>query len=59
MCPDRIDFLIELDRFYRALFNDIKEAKYTETDFYPITTAKAKAMGRERLNQRNNLKGRF
>ena len=26
MCPDRMDFLIEFDRLYQALFNDIKEA---------------------------------
>jgi len=59
MCLDRIDFLIEFDRFYQALFDDIKEARYTEQDFYLIITAKAKAMDRDRLYQKKNLKGDF
>ena len=59
MYPDRMDFLIEFDRFYQALFNDIKEARYTGPDFYPIITSKAKAMNRERLDQEKNLKGDF
>lgn len=52
MYPNRMDFLIEFDRFYQALLNDIKEARYTEPDFYPIIIAKVKAMDRERLNQK-------
>jgi len=59
MCTDRMDFLIEFDKFYQELVNDIKEARYTEQDFYLIITAKAKAMDRERLNQKKNLKGDF
>jgi len=52
MYPNRTDFLIEFDRFYQELVNDIKEDRYTEQDFYLIITAKAKAMDRERLNQK-------
>ncbi len=29
MYPDRIDFLIEFDGFYQALFDDIKKDRYT------------------------------
>jgi hypothetical protein len=52
MHPDRMDFLIEFDRFYQELVNDIKEARYTEQDFYLIIIAEAKAMNRERLDQK-------
>lgn len=52
MCPNRMDFLNEFDRFYQELVNDIKEARYTEQNFYLIIIAKAKAMNRERLEQK-------
>jgi len=59
MYPDRTDFLIEFDRFYQALFNDIKEARYTGQDFYPILTAKAKAMDRENAGPKKEFERRF
>ena len=55
MYPDRMDFLIEFNRFYQALFNDIKEARYTGPDFYPIITAKAKAMDREKTGPKKRI----
>ena len=59
MYPDRMNFLIEFDKFYQELVSDIKEAIYTEPEFYMIIIAKAKAMNRERLEQKKNLKGDF
>lgn len=59
MCLDRLSFLSEFDRFYQALFNDIKEARYTEQDFYSIIIAKAKAMNRERLDQKKEFERIF
>ena len=59
MCLDRMNFLSEFDNFYQELVNDIKEARYTEQDFYLIITAKAKAIDRERLDQKKNLKEDF
>jgi len=59
MIPNRLSFLTKFDKFYQELINLAKEDKINEPDFYPITTAKAKAMDRERLDQKKNLKGDF
>ncbi len=59
MIPDRLSFLTKFDKFYQELINLVKEDKINEPDLYPITTANVKAMDRERLNQKKNLKGDF
>ena len=59
MIPDRLSFLTKLDKFYQELINLVKEDKINEPDLYPITTANAKTMDRERLDQKKNLKGDF
>jgi len=56
MCPGRLSFLNKFDKFYRELINLAKEDKINEQEFYMIIIAKAKAMNRERLNQKKNLK---
>ena len=57
MYPDRLSFLTKFDKFYQEIINLAKEDKINEPEFYMIITAKAKAMNRERLNQKKNLKG--
>jgi len=59
MCPDRLSFLTKVDKFYQELINLAKENKINEQEFYMIIIAKAKAMNRERLNQKKNLKRNF
>ena len=59
MIPDRLSFLTKFDKFYQELINLVKEDKINEPDFYLIITAKAKAMDRDRLDQKKNLKGDF
>jgi len=56
MCPNRLSFLTKFDKFYRELINLAKEDKINGQEFYMILIAKAKAMNRERLNQKKNLK---
>ncbi len=55
MYTDRINFLIEFDKFYQELVSDIKEAIYTEQEFYMIIIAKVKAMNRERRKQKKRI----
>lgn len=59
MYTDRINFLIEFDKFYQELVSDIKEAIYTEQEFYMIIIAKVKAMNRERREQKKEFERRF
>jgi len=59
MCPGRLSFLTKFDKFYQELINLAKEDKINEPEFYMIIIGKAKAMNRERLNQKKNLKGNF
>ena len=59
MIPDRLSFLTKFDKFYQELINLVKEDKINEPEFYMIIIAKAKAMDRERLDQKKNLKGDF
>jgi len=59
MCLDRLNFLTKFDKFYQELINLAKEDKINEPEFYMIIIAKAKAMNRERLDQKRNLKGNF
>ena len=59
MYPNRLSFLTKFDKFYQELISDIKEAIYTEQEFYMIIIAKAKAMNRERLNQKKEFERRF
>ena len=56
MFPDSLSFLTKFDKFYQELINLAKENKINEQEFYMIIIAKAKAMNRERLNQKKNLK---
>jgi len=59
MCPDRLSFLTKFDKFYQELINLAKEDKINEPEFYMIIIAKAKAMDRERRDQKKDLKRRF
>jgi hypothetical protein len=59
MCPDRLSFLTKFDKFYQELINLTKEDKINEPEFYMILIAKAKAMDRERMDQKKNLKVDF
>jgi len=59
MCPDRLSFLTKFDKFYQELINLAKEDKINEPEFYMILIAKAKAMNRERMGQKKNLKENF
>ena len=59
MCPGRLSFLTKFDKFYQELINLAKEDKINEPEFYMILIAKAKAMDRERMGQKKNLKGNF
>jgi len=52
MCPDRLSFLTEFDRFYQDLVKDIKEGRFNERDFYLIIGAKSKSMNRKRRERR-------
>jgi len=52
MCPDRLSFLTKFDKFYQELINSVKEDKINEPEFYMIIIAKAKAMDRERRDQK-------
>ena len=52
MYTDRLSFLTKFDKFYQEMVSDIKEAIYTEQEFYMIIIAKAKAMNRERREQK-------
>ncbi len=56
MFPDSLSFLTKFDKFYQELINLAKKDKINEPEFYMIIIAKAKAMNRERLNQKKNLK---
>ena len=56
MFPDSLSFLTKFDKFYQELINLAKENKINEQEFYMIIIAKAKAMDRERLNQKKNLR---
>jgi len=59
MCPGRLSFLTKFDKFYQELIKLAKEGKINEPEFYMIIIAKAKAMDRERLDQKKNLKEDF
>jgi len=56
MSPDILSFLTKFDKFYQEIINLAKDTKINEQEFYMIIIAKAKAMSRERLNQKKNLK---
>jgi len=55
MCPDRLSFLTKFDKFYHELVNLAREDKISESEFYMIIIAKAKAMDRERLDQKKRI----
>ena len=59
MWPDRLSFLTKFDKFYQELINLEKEDKINEPEFYMIIITKAKAMNRERMGQKKNLKRNF
>jgi len=56
MFTDSLSFLTKFDKFYQELINLAKENKINEQEFYMIIIAKAKAMNRERLKQKKNLR---
>ena len=56
MFTDSLSFLTKFDKFYQELINLAKENKINEQEFYMIIITKAKAMNRERLNQKKNLR---
>ena len=59
MYPDRLSFLTKFDKFYQEIIKLAKEDKINEPAFYMIITAKAKAMNRERPNQKKEFERRF
>ena len=48
MINERLEFLEKFDKFYRVMFNSVKEEKINESDFYALIRAKCKNMERER-----------
>jgi len=58
MYPNRLSFLTKFDKFYQELVSNIKEAIYAEQEFYTIIIAKAKAMNRERRDQKKEFERR-
>ena len=52
MCLDRLSCLTKFGKFYQELINLEKEDKINEPEFYMIIITKAKAMDRERLDQK-------
>jgi hypothetical protein len=56
MFPNSLSFLTKFDKFYQELINLAKENKINEQEFYMLIIAKAKAMNRERMGQKKNLK---
>ncbi|MBA3063508.1 MAG: hypothetical protein FP833_11275 [Atribacteria sp.] len=59
MCPDRLSFLTKFDKFYKRLITLAKKDKINEPEFYMIIIGKARAMNRERLDQKKKKFNQF
>ena len=55
MVPEKLEYLERVEKFYNMLVEQAKQDRISESDFYMIIKAKAKAMERElRAKSRNN-----
>jgi len=58
MQPERLEYLERVEKFYNMLVEQAKQDRISESDFYMIIKAKAKAMEKERregINIKVNL----